>query len=247
MTSNQSPRRKSITSTVETSVLTKSARRCALCYHLDGNLTEKLGQIAHLDGDRSNADESNLAFMCLAHHSLFDSKTSQHKNYTIHEVKVARTKLYRLVHQGKHLVQAVRTPHTPNDTDKKVFDDLMQVLPSNGAIKFVREKDFGNSFVLDEIEEIHIFLESRNGPDHEFLDAKLEKARQKLREACSEFTWILATNTFPTHSGRQGIEENLDTSNWQKFHRIMNEINEESRSLCAAYDDLVRLARKKLG
>jgi hypothetical protein len=44
--------------------------------------------------------------MCLEHHSLFDSKTKQHKNYTVHEVKAARDKLYELVAAGKHMVSA---------------------------------------------------------------------------------------------------------------------------------------------
>jgi hypothetical protein len=247
MAGNQLPRRTSIASVVETSVLAKSARRCALCYHLDGNLAEKLGQIAHIDGDRSNADEANLAWMCLEHHSLFDSSTSQHKNYTISELKTACAKLYKLVSQGKHLVQAGSIPNRQPEADKKVFEDLLRLLPSNGAIKFVRDKDFGNSFVFEDVQEIHIFLEDRNGPDHEFLDLTLEKARQKLRKACSKFTCTLATNTFPTDSGRQGIERDLEMTNWTEFNRIIKEINEESLSLCAAYDDLIRLGRKKLG
>lgn len=100
------PARKPIPSNVETAVLAKSARRCALCIRLNSDLTEKLGQIAHLDGDRTNAAEDNLAFMCLSHHSLFDSTTSQHKNYTIPEVKAARAKLYELVARGEHLTHA---------------------------------------------------------------------------------------------------------------------------------------------
>src|ERR1017187_8108433 len=35
--------------------------------------------------DRTNRAEDNLAWMCLPHHSLFDSKTSQHKNYRSEE------------------------------------------------------------------------------------------------------------------------------------------------------------------
>lgn len=88
---------------VETAVLAKSARRCTLCFHLKGDLSEKLGQVAHLDGDRSNAAEDNLAWMCLEHHSLYDSRTKQHKNYTVHEVKASRARLYDLVDRGKHL------------------------------------------------------------------------------------------------------------------------------------------------
>jgi hypothetical protein len=42
--------RKKIPTDNETAVLVKSARRCPLCFCLEGDLEEKLGQIAHLDG-----------------------------------------------------------------------------------------------------------------------------------------------------------------------------------------------------
>jgi hypothetical protein len=102
--------RKRTPSEVELSVLERSCRRCALCFHLDGDLSEKLGQLAHLDGDRVNSAEDNLAFLCLEHHSLYDSKTSQHKNYTIEEVKRARTNLYEATAQGKHVVPSRHPP-----------------------------------------------------------------------------------------------------------------------------------------
>jgi hypothetical protein len=87
---------------IETAVLTKSARRCTLCFSLSRDLNEKRGQIAHLDQNPSNCAEDNLAFLCLDHHSLYDSSTSQHKNYTIPEVKVARAELYEAISQNEH-------------------------------------------------------------------------------------------------------------------------------------------------
>lgn len=87
--------RKPISEEVIAAVLVKSARRCLLCFHLSGDLDEQLGQIAHLDKDRSNPAEENLAFMCLAHHTQYDSRTSQHKNYTALEIKAARARLLR--------------------------------------------------------------------------------------------------------------------------------------------------------
>lgn len=54
----------------------------------------KTGQIAHLDGDRSNSTVDNFAFLCLVHHDQYDSRTSQSKNLTIEEVKAYRTELY---------------------------------------------------------------------------------------------------------------------------------------------------------
>jgi hypothetical protein len=91
-------------------VLLKSARRCPLCFHLDGDLKEKPGQVAHLDRNRANGAEDNLAFICLPHHSIFDSTTRQHKNYTIHELKVLRMRLYEAVAEGKHLGVFCPTP-----------------------------------------------------------------------------------------------------------------------------------------
>ena len=75
----------------------RSARRCCLCLYLKRDFSEKEGQIAHLDHDKTNGSEENLAFLCLAHHSLYDSKTSQHKNYTFAETKAAREKLVQRV------------------------------------------------------------------------------------------------------------------------------------------------------
>ena len=75
-----------------------------MCFTLEADLTEKLGQIAHVDKDRSNASEQNLVFLCLKHHSLYDSRTSQHKNYTAKEVKTARSKLYKRL-GAEHKIQ----------------------------------------------------------------------------------------------------------------------------------------------
>ncbi|MGA2769567.1 MAG: hypothetical protein ABSG26_02000 [Bryobacteraceae bacterium] len=88
------PRRKPTPPEIEKIVLTKSRRRCALCFHLDGDTRQKKGQIAHLDHRRAYGIEDNLAWLCLDHHSEYDSVTSQHKNYTIAEVKDARQALY---------------------------------------------------------------------------------------------------------------------------------------------------------
>jgi hypothetical protein len=60
MAAKNSPRKKTPVD-IETAILANSARRCTLCFHLNGDLTEKIGQIAHLDKDPSNGAEDNLA------------------------------------------------------------------------------------------------------------------------------------------------------------------------------------------
>lgn len=80
--------------TPEQEVLEKSARRCCLCFGLNGDLTVKKGQIAHLDHNHQNNKVINLAFLCLAHHDEYDTRTSQSKSWTIQEVKHYRKALY---------------------------------------------------------------------------------------------------------------------------------------------------------
>lgn len=78
----------------ETTLLTSSARKCCLCYGINNDFSEKAGQIAHVNGNRSNSNLNNLAWLCLEHHDKFDGKTSQSKGYTINELKCYRDKLY---------------------------------------------------------------------------------------------------------------------------------------------------------
>jgi hypothetical protein len=98
----QNNTRKRTSEDVETNVLLKGARRCPLCFRLNGDLTEKHGQIAHLDQNPSNTIEENLAFMCMPHHSDYDSTTRQHKNFTIAEVKDMRDNLYEAIASKEH-------------------------------------------------------------------------------------------------------------------------------------------------
>ncbi|MBX3073798.1 hypothetical protein KF913_07725 [Candidatus Obscuribacterales bacterium] len=163
--------RKTTPTAIETAVLVKSARRCALCFSLTGDLLEKLGQIAHLDQDPSNTSEDNLAFLCLLHHTLYDSKTSQHKNYTKSEVKVARLQLYECVENGKHHLQPVRASKRSEIIEVRQIElaeeavEIFSQLP--GIFRYIRSpfgsSDEGSS-IASEREEIndhvsHIALE----------------------------------------------------------------------------------------
>lgn len=99
------------TPTIEEAVLTKSARRCALCYGLHGDLSRRPGQIAHIDGDRTNSSEDNLGYLCLEHHDEYDSTTSQSKGITQREFRNYRDRLYEAISRGLHHDRSSR----PND------------------------------------------------------------------------------------------------------------------------------------
>ena len=96
-------KRVTIPAAVETEVLTKSRRRCCVCFGLYGELETKPGQIAHVDGDRTNAAPDNLAWLCLAHHDQLDTKISQSKGLTASEVKSFRTELWQAIECNAHV------------------------------------------------------------------------------------------------------------------------------------------------
>src|SRR5574341_1604784 len=86
--------RKKLPNSTQFSVLYLSVRRCCLCFGLNHDYSEKKGQIAHLDQDRSNDSFENLVWLCLSHHDEYDSKSSQSKAYSEFEVKQYRQALY---------------------------------------------------------------------------------------------------------------------------------------------------------
>jgi len=72
---------------IEAEVLSACKRRCAICVAIHNDHSVKRGQIAHLDRDNTNSSLENLVFLCTDHHDIYDSRTSQTKNYTPLEVK----------------------------------------------------------------------------------------------------------------------------------------------------------------
>lgn len=99
--------RKKIPRETEIEVLTKSGRRCTLCFGLNFITEVKLqGQIAHLDGNPLNNNFNNLCYMCLNHHDQYDTNTSQSKGLQKGEIYKHRKDLYQFIEKQKELVWA---------------------------------------------------------------------------------------------------------------------------------------------
>ena len=86
--------RSRVSNVVEKDVLLASKRRCCLCVYLHSSREVKRGQIAHLNKNPQQFIFQNLVYLCLEHHDLFDSQTSQSKGFTTAEVLAYRDQLY---------------------------------------------------------------------------------------------------------------------------------------------------------
>jgi len=90
-------KRKKISDPNEKAVLTQSGRRCCICVAVNGDSSVKKGQVAHLDHNPANYKLDNLAWLCLEHHTEYDSISSQHKGWRKTEVKAYRSHLYEAI------------------------------------------------------------------------------------------------------------------------------------------------------
>ena len=215
------------------------------------DLSEKEGQIAHLDHNPSNSNEANLAFLCLAHHSIYDSKTSQHKNYTLLEVKRAKEKLCELIATRLELLLKKHQAEVPKtrDADRNNLDNLLAVLPSEGGIERLRDHNFAASFERDWFEDIERFYQTRRDrPEFEFLDDDLEKLRSELIKSIRVFLGKLSEHTFYMKGSntRMGVPPEWEDEQPQRFEKAVSEIHKAADRVCQNYDDLVRQARRLL-
>jgi hypothetical protein len=244
--------RQPIPKELEAEILLECARRCALCLQIDLDLNEKEGQIAHLDHNPANNKKDNLAFLCLPHHSIYDSTTSQHKNYTPTEVKEARKRLCELIARRSELIAAKnnKTGPSPKEADKKTLEDFLQILPSNGGIERLRDRNFaGWAFAWDWFSDIKRFFYTRkDAPEFEFLDPDLEWLRKALLKSINSLLETLSYNTWYLHGSdtHASVPEEWEEEQPDRFKRVVSEIHKAAEETCASYDALVRAGRLRL-
>lgn len=217
-----------------------------MCFYLDGDLAEKHGQIAHLDQNSGNYVEDNLAFLCLPHHSIYDSKTSQHKNYTLTEVKKARIDLYDAIQADRHLAASVLRSEGRN-ADRKTLTDLITALQE--AIFFLRDFSFrGTSFPIVKTDPIGDFLHFCREPVKEFVDADLENDRRAMTDRLYRVNRLIGRvcEPVPGQSGWYRIPIELFDTHPDHYTKLVTRFDAAARQACARYDNLVRNARRRL-
>jgi hypothetical protein len=135
--------------------------------------------------------------------------------------------------------------------DRGILVDLMQMLPSEGIIEFLRSFSFGNAYRQDFIDPLYQFIDLRGGPEHEFIDPQLEKSRKELRVAIQAFLSVLRKNTFRQRemAGNHTfcrIPDEWEMTQGRRYHQAIADMNAAAGDICKRYDELVRTARAHL-
>jgi len=147
--------RKSFPKQVQAEVVVKSLRRCALCYKLASDLTEKSGQLAHIDRDHSNSTFENAAYLCQRHHDQYDTTPSQTKGLIPDELKAHVQALYELVaspdwlYLSSHSIPHMKTPRSrKRSVSLEIYEKRIPIYHT--TVTFLRDvtKDLKPDFQL---------------------------------------------------------------------------------------------------
>jgi hypothetical protein len=208
---------------VVTAVLIASRRRCALCYGLDGDTTEKEGQIAHVDRDSSNAAEGNAAWLCTKHHSRYDARSRQTKGHTPKELVAYRGMLYEHMASPYAWPDAGTGPTRGIGVSLEVFDRRVPVYRT--TIEFLREVIKGSKLDLGPI-----FTFARETDEALFLfDDPLAEYLTELYRRAVRLHAVYAMSEPPAHRTSELSKEWADSMLW------FSEQFEEARRRFAPY------------
>ena len=194
---------------VITAVLTESRRRCAFCFHFEGDVSQKDGQIAHIDRDRSNVALENAAWLCLPHHSRYDSKSHQAKGHTPGELRAAQKASYENVERlGPSRIGGGRARRGPG-VSLEVHD---RRLPT-----YTKTVDFIRTVLKDPRKlEIMPILQFAADTEHALFlfDDKIANYLRELFKRALRLHAVILTMTGPQGRTRHLVDEELEIMSW---------------------------------
>jgi hypothetical protein len=243
------PARKSIPQATQVGILVESRRRCALCFHLDDDLSVKDGQLAHIDRNRDNDAEDNLVFLCLVHHNQYDTRPSQSKGWLPAELAEIKRRFRQAIAEDRHLRNRAAAIAAGRETDRKALDDLVQTMSDTRTMDFMRDADFGGwSFHWRELNALDEYVQFTRGAEREFIDRDLEALRQKFIAEYEAFRPLLPRYTAPTPWTPTYRTVPVDWRDTQpkRYASTVKMLRAAADKVCAAYDELVRTARERL-
>jgi hypothetical protein len=231
---------------IKEEALVACARHCCICHRFCG-LKVELHHIVHQsEGGPDTFDNCiPLCFDCHGDMRSYDHKHPKGTKYTTAELKAHRDRWYEKVRASG----AVGSPTENQNLDRATVVRLLNLLPWNGSIEFVRHNNFaGFSFRLDELKDLFRFRSECEDPAFEFIDADLEALRAALLDAVVRFDRLIALQTFPTHhSGENTVPPEWEIDQPEHFFQVVDDIHATTTDICESYDQLVKMARRKVG
>jgi len=227
--------------------LVACGRCCSICHKFCGTKIE----VHHIrevsDGGNNSADNAiPLCFDCHADMRSYDHKHPKGNKFSESELKRHRDNWYEKI-KGNI---GVADRQAVVETDKRVYEILVSVLPWDGSINFIRTNNFaGFSFERSRLDDLHEFEYQCKNPAFEFIDPDLEALRATLLVHVDSFTLTITTETFAISSNLNGsaVPDEWEDEQPKRFHKVVTEIHATAQKIVETYAALVKTATRKLG
>jgi hypothetical protein len=132
--------------------------------------------------------------------------------------------------------------------DKKLFDELTALLPSDGVIRFLRQQNMaGWIFPSAELDPLSECNDRWNAPERRFITPELEAARQALWSKVRDYLRVIAIETFSANTpGWRWVPPEWEDEQPERFQRTVKNLHALADEIVNLHADLVGLARKHL-
>ncbi len=196
-------------------------------------------------GDNIPKNTIPLCFDCHADMRSHDHKHPKGNKYSESELKRHRDNWYEKVKGNIGIASRKEVV----ETDKHVYLHLVRTLPWNGSIDFIRTNNFaGWSFEKSRLNDLHEFEYQCRNPALEFIDPDLEGLRATLLCQISDFTMMIAIETFPTDNVEwNSVPEEWESEQPERFQRVITKLHSTAQTIIETYENLIRTATRKLG
>jgi hypothetical protein len=132
-------------------------------------------------------------------------------------------------------------------SDIKLFDLIREkYLDQNYTISFLRSKDFGGSFMDEDIKGLRDFINQCKNSDFKFLNPKLEKIKIQLLKEVDILVFYIGSKTFIEKPGIHQIPKEWSHTKKQEYNDAVKGMNSAADKICILYDNLIIKGRKEL-
>lgn len=228
---------------VAETALVACGRHCCLCHKFCGVKIELHHVIPESEGGDDTLENCiPLCFDCHTEVMHYNEKHPRGRKFTMAELKQHRDSWYRKA----SLSGVVYSDPAHREMDRKLLIHVRELL--RDAIDYVRHRNYaGFSFNVDRHDPFFAIASKAQEPEFEFMDADLEASKAQLMSAVQEFNKAIALNTFPTNrSDRNAVPDEWEYEQPQRFRKAVSEIHTPLEATLKAYDELIRLGRRKL-
>jgi hypothetical protein len=147
----------------------------------------------------------------------------------------------------KHYPQFSPIKNLPKEHDHKLYEELMELLPSGGIIEFLNKNNMaGFSFLDSKLDPLRQFYYEWQRPEREFIHAELESIRLKLWQKADAYLGEIATRTFSSGSQaeRRSVPEEWEFEEPELFWDVVSRLHSLAEEIVALHRTLVRTARE---